>query len=417
MKNIFYCSNTQQDLFPANTRSSFESFIDINDLDYLANDNIEAGVKSITFNNKRGENQLIDEILVLRSNVTRPIIRNGGYDRIIAQFNASSRNRDVTHIDFKNPSFFETTKESLASAWFEIINIDTESPPNFTIASPTFIQLIVRKITPMMRKPVNVFLDSADESSKILYPENNNVEFTVKLPDILEFKNNWHVTLKSLHIPNMLFNIYENSCLWQFDDTKGRLEKNWIQSLGAIQEGCYSTPLDLVNKIQSDWDFNQNVPLVISLKEGKVKIMLKHDNFISKRRIIQLYLSPKLANILGYNISESNGHFLRFDKNSYYLASYNMNLFLLTPKNIIVSCNIIDETMFCGQSVQLLRLLTNHLDHSSNILNFEFFSNEYVSLKTKSFENITFRLSDVSGQQLKCGSSSPTRLQLKFINI
>ena len=50
------------------------------------------------------------------------------------------------------------------------------------------------------------------------------------------------------------------------------------------------------------------------------------------------------------------------------------------------------------------------------MLHFEFYSNEYVELKTKSFENITIRLSDVSGKLLKSASTAPTRLQLTFIN-
>ena len=123
-----------------------------------------------------------------------------------------------------------------------------------------------------------------------------------------------------------------------------------------------------------------------------------------------------MKNILGFNISGDSGQFLRFDLDSQYTAAYDANLFLLTPKNIIVSCNILEETNFGGQNLKLLRLVTNNLDHSSNMLHFEFYSNEYVELKTKSFENITIRLSDVSGKLLKSASTAPTRLQLTFIN-
>ena len=405
----------QVELFPNNTRSKFESFININDLDYLPNHNIEAAIKSITFNNKRDAPQHKDEILAVRSNVTKPTIRNSGFDRIISFFNASSKNSDVTHIDFKNPTFFETTKESLAAATFDIINLDSDTAPNFAIGSPTFIQLAVKKTTSGMKKPFNVFLDSADEISNSLYPTNTSMEFTIKLPDILEFKRDWHVTLKSLHIPNLLFNVTKNSCMWQFDDTKRPPRTEWIQTVGAIQEGCYDTTKKLMNKLQSDWD-KKRVPLVISEKEGKVKITLKHDNNIIRGRVIQLFLSPKLANILGLSIKETGGYFLRFDDVSHHIASYEVNLFLLTPKNIIVSCNIVDETIFGGQNLKLLRLVTNNLDHSSNMLNFEFYSNEYVELKTKSFENVTIRLSDVSGELLKSSSTAATRLQLTFIN-
>ena len=400
-------------LFPKNTRSRFESFININSLDYLPDYNIEAAIKSITFDNRRDAHQLKDEILAVRSNVTKPTIRNGRFDRIISIFNASSKSKDVTHIDFKNPTFFETSKESLAEATFEIINIDSDSPPDFAFGSPTIIQLVVKKSVSRMKKPFNVFLDSNDKKSNDLYPTNNSMEFTIKLPDILEFKQDWHVTLKSLHIPNLLYNIDKSTCGWQYDE--GLQDEWWFHEFDYIQEGCYPTIEALVNKLQSDWDA-KNVPLVASLKNGKVNILHKKDSQEEEKRIKQLYLNPNLKNILGFNISGDSGQFLRFDHDSQYTAAYDANLFLLSPKNIIVSCNIVDETNFGGQSLKLLRLVTNNLDHSSNMLHFEFYSNEYVELKTKSFENITIRLSDVSGNLLKSASTAPTRLHLTFIN-
>ena len=58
-----------------------------------------------------------------------------------------------------------------------------------------------------------------------------------------------------------------------------------------------------------------------------------------------------MKNILGFNISGDSGQFLRFDLDSQYTAAYDANLFLLTPKNIIVSCNILEETNFGGVKV------------------------------------------------------------------
>ena len=46
MKNIFYCSNVQKDLFASNTRSMFKNYIDVDNLDYLPNGEIEVGVKN-----------------------------------------------------------------------------------------------------------------------------------------------------------------------------------------------------------------------------------------------------------------------------------------------------------------------------------------------------------------------------------
>ena len=53
-----------------------------------------------------------------------------------------------------------------------------------------------------MKKPFNIFLDSSCPKSKKLYPKNNNMEFTIDLPERMDFRRNWHVALKSLFIPN-----------------------------------------------------------------------------------------------------------------------------------------------------------------------------------------------------------------------
>ena len=52
MKNIFYCSNAHAEIFNNNTRSCFNSYIDIHHLEYLHEDDIEAAIKSITYDDK-----------------------------------------------------------------------------------------------------------------------------------------------------------------------------------------------------------------------------------------------------------------------------------------------------------------------------------------------------------------------------
>ena len=45
-RNIFYASNVQTDLFPNNTRTKFDQYIDINDLNYIKDD-IEVGISKL----------------------------------------------------------------------------------------------------------------------------------------------------------------------------------------------------------------------------------------------------------------------------------------------------------------------------------------------------------------------------------
>ena len=66
----------QMDLFPNNTKTNFDTFIDKNNLDYLPNFNIEAAIKSITFDNRRTSTLLKDEVLTICTNICKPAIRN-----------------------------------------------------------------------------------------------------------------------------------------------------------------------------------------------------------------------------------------------------------------------------------------------------------------------------------------------------
>ena len=64
MKNIFYCSNAHAEIFKNNSRSNFNSYIDIHHLEYLHDDNIEAAIKSITYDDKT--------VVAIRKNLTKP---------------------------------------------------------------------------------------------------------------------------------------------------------------------------------------------------------------------------------------------------------------------------------------------------------------------------------------------------------
>ena len=57
-RNIFYVSNTQSELFPYNTRSQFNQYVDVHNLDYIKQDDIEVAIKSIAFDNAQSINIL-----------------------------------------------------------------------------------------------------------------------------------------------------------------------------------------------------------------------------------------------------------------------------------------------------------------------------------------------------------------------
>ena len=51
-RSVFYTSNSHSDIFPNNTRGSFENHIDENEFDYLDSKHLSVAIKSVTFENK-----------------------------------------------------------------------------------------------------------------------------------------------------------------------------------------------------------------------------------------------------------------------------------------------------------------------------------------------------------------------------
>ena len=410
MKSIYYCSNTQSDIFPQNTRSKFESYIDINDLSYLPPTNIEAAIKSIIFDNKRSEYLPTEEVLALRSNIGETTIRSSEYDNVLSILNVNGLQKDIVHIQFDNPTFFSTRKELLSQASFQLICVNSNNIPNFIHGSPTYIQVVVRETEGRMKRPFNIFLDSDDVKSKEMYPNNTNMNFTIDLPERMSFNRRWNVTLKSLIIPNTLYNICDDLFYIKYI----QFGKGSLNTKLHIKNGCYRNISLLIREIQRIFDSNK-IPLKIKDYGGRIIIMYKY--WRKKMTERQLYLSPYLAFMLGYNGKLEMGQFLNFSVLKEYLAPHEFNIHLLTPRSLVVCCDIVDDTIFGAQHVKLLRLVTNNIKPNLDILSFDFFQNEYVDLNVKEFKNISIRIADVTGNTVKSETTIPTRMQLVFTNI
>ena len=92
-------------------------------------------------------------------------------------------------------------------------------------------------------------------------------------------------------------------------------------------------------------------------------------------------------------------------------------MFTIYPKNLIIGCDVVDDTIFGGEHVKLLKMVTNTEHSSNNILSFEFLQDEYVDLNVKEFKTIKIAIMDATGNPVKTDSSIPTRLQLMFSTV
>ena len=152
--------------------------------------------------------------------------------------------------------------------------------------------------------------------------------------------------------------------------------------------------------------------------DGKV-VLTYYEDWEEWQYSNTLFLSPHVAHILGFKkYDASNPDFgVKFNKSSTQVAFYEPDLFFLYPKNLIIGCDVVDNTIFGGEHVKLLRLVTNNVRVDGDILSFDFLENEYVNLNVKEFKSIKIAILDASGRPVKTDVSFPTRLQLMFSTV
>lgn len=90
IKNIYFSSNTQSELFPSNTRSKFSTYNDIDHLNYLPNGEIDIAVKSIAFDNK------LDRRIFSQSTQVPDIV-------ILKEYNVENMD-PLKYLEFLNPN-------------------------------------------------------------------------------------------------------------------------------------------------------------------------------------------------------------------------------------------------------------------------------------------------------------------------
>ena len=370
-------------------------------------------MKSKKINLKSFKNE---KLYGIKSNISDPIVRNAGYDNIISLF-VGNKSNDVVHVDFKNPTFFSTRKELLSRASFQIIEVDTDTAPHFAVGSPTYIQVVVRKR--IMKKKFNIFLDSSCEKSKTIYPENTATSFTIELPERLCFNKHWQVTMKSLFLPNNIHNVpncwmmyYQST---ECKDTKYKGRHKVLHSVKLeLKEGNYPTIDSVLNDLSKQM-LDAQLPISIQEHEGKVKIRCK--TFLQSETFLEIEMSQDLASILGFIKPPERFWGIKLNEYQEKIAAYEADVFVTYPKNLIVGCDVVDNTIFGGEHVKLLKMVTNIEHSSSNILSFEFLQNEYVDLNVKEFKSIQIAIMDATGNSVKTDSSTPTRLQLMFSTV
>ena len=240
-----------------------------------------------------------------------------------------------------------------------------------------------------------------------MFKSNSNMAFRIKLAEAFLLEGDWSICLKKLIIPASMNNIYKEYCTMKF-----RLENNIYTTDIHIESGHYPTITHLLEQIQHQID-DSSIPVQLNIINGKV--MITHNAIKG-----DLSLSSSLANILGFvQSADTQLHQIQLASSSTIQAQYNPNLDFLLPKNIIVTTDVVESSIFAAQHVKILRLISNNHKtiSSSPLLEFEFIHDEWVKLDIKSFETIQINILDVTGKIVESSSDLPSFLELQIIKL
>ena len=86
---------------------------------------------------------------------------------------------------------------------------------------------------------------------------------------------------------------------------------------------------------------------------------------------------------------------------------------MLTPRNLIVLCNIADDKIDGGQHLRLLKLVANNeRETKSDLHSFNFLHHKFGQLCVKGVDDISICIGDTTGRDVERDSTIPKRLQI-----
>ena len=401
--SIIYASDAYTSLFPQNSRFRFETFTNPMDLSYIASGDIEVTIQTITFDNL----DFAGQTLALRTNLIPDSICSYGWDKIACIFTIPDDGN--TQFTFQSPIFFPTTQALLSTAVFEIVNVNIapnintnfiSEPPSMKQVTPnaTKIHVLVRNREERMKEPFQVILDSSCSTSKKLFPSNTNTNFTVQLPQRMEFQKDWVVCLKSIHMSNEFKRGCTIRAIVTTEDGPSELKIDLDESISTIE--------DLVKAI------NDKIGGIVhfAIEEGGL-VTIKFGDKCEENYTIRLEMSRNLMHILGFQEQS-----VIFTDKKRMLTSTHMPNIDAVHQCIFVCCNIVEPSVTCGQMHQVLQFFCTPNKVGKTIYH-EFQSNLPLKLDQKQFDRIQIQIRDTDGEILECKEENvPTHVQLVFEN-
>ena len=382
----------------------------------------DADINKITSTNKVDMDQGKPVLIGLRSSLSKPdIFRDCLYDTQIEFFNVKDMSGGIQTFEVHHPALHNTSIEKISNAEFELIDVDTNARPLFSAGTPTFIHFHVDDKASMSTR-FNLFLDSSDKLSQTYFPGNTHADFRIKLPERLEFNKSWEIALKNIFIGNDLFNIYSKSCWYSYEVIhEGTFDVNAEpEPKTFLEDGIYRSIRELCDHIQSIF-VREQCPLKIGVRNKTNRVKISYEGRALTAQYpqyhsvkLRLTLSSMLANILGYVRSVEKNFKLYFRSKKVYTTSFSSNINLLVPRNFMILCDVVLESVFGSKSIRILKLLSSNFEPERELVNFNFHQDEFVDIGIKEFTSIRIQIVDTTGNLIRSNLKYPTRCQIQF---
>ena len=143
------------------------------------------------------------------------------------------------------------------------------------------------------------------------------------------------------------------------------------------------------------------MPILTYLNDGKV-LITGNTNTGS-----QIIISPHLSMILGLN-EELSKFRNDFSIQNTIIGKNMPDINFLLPRNIVITCDLVEYSIFSAQQLKVLRLIANTKNTDSPFLEFEFLQDEPVKMAIKEFETIQINILDVTGVTVNTESKLPS---------
>ena len=194
--------------------------------------------------------------------------------------------------------------------------------------------------------------------------------------------------------------------------------KRGTNSFSDMQKRCWNNCWMLHKNWRTCWSHSRWLGknyfnLTIKVENQRVKIENKNKELFD----ITLEISPYLAYALGFTEELDLKSSSIFRINDSITSQFKSKLSVFTPKYLIICCDIVDDTIFSGEHVKLLRMVVNNTAESNEIISFEFLHHDFVPLGVKEFGTIHITITDVSGSPILTNSISPTYLPVSYTHL